>query len=156
MKKFIPAIMTVLLLAVACGGAATPDQVVKKLFDALKNSHGDTVAACMSEKALEGVYENLEGMKKNPVECVAFFAGMNIEISEVDVQNITAGDLISVILESEVFTTEMSDLNSIETGETIIHGDNAIVLVIIEGYEKEFELVLENGYWKIDDGLGFL
>ncbi|MCK5035935.1 MAG: hypothetical protein KAS73_08600 [Candidatus Sabulitectum sp.] len=156
MKMFILAIMTVLVLAVACGGVATPEQVVKKLFDALKNSDGDSIAACMSEEALEGVSENLEEMKKDPVECVAFFAAMNIEISRDDVQNITAGDLISVILESEVFTTEMSDLNSIETGETTIHGDNAIVLVIIEGYEKEFELVLENGYWKIDDGLGFL
>lgn len=34
--------------------------------------------------------------------------------------------------------------------------DDAIVPVTVEGYEKEFELVLENGYWKIDEGLGFL
>ncbi|MEA3265766.1 MAG: hypothetical protein U9P42_02325 [Candidatus Fermentibacteria bacterium] len=33
---------------------------------------------------------------------------------------------------------------------------NAIVPVTIEGYKKEYELVPENGYWKIDDGLGFL
>ncbi len=89
-------------------------------------------------------------------DSVALFAAMNIDISENDVQDITAGDLISATLESEVFTAEMSDLNCIEMGETIIHGDKAIVPVTIEGYEKEFELVLENGNWKINDGKNFL
>ena len=156
MKRFALAFTAIIVISVSCAGDETPDQVVIKLFNALKNSDGDTVAACMSEEALQGMHENLEEMKENPEECVAFFATMNIEISENDVQNITAGDLISASLKSEVFTAEMSDLNSIEMGETTIHGDKATVLVTIEGYETEFELVLENGNWKINEGMNFL
>ncbi len=72
MKKLALAFTAILVVSASCSDGGTPDQVVKRLFNALKNSDGDTVAASMSEEALEGIYQNLEEMKENPEECVAF------------------------------------------------------------------------------------
>ncbi|MCD4708126.1 MAG: DUF4829 domain-containing protein [Candidatus Sabulitectum sp.] len=156
MKKFALALVAVFVLSAACGGGGTPDQVVKKLFEAFENADGDAVVACLSEEALEDMNENVEELRESPEESVAFFAMMNIEITEDEIENMTAGDLVSAILGSEVFTEEMPDFSNVEIGEAIIDEEDAKVLVTIDGDTEEFELVLEDGNWKIDDGMNFM
>ncbi len=157
MKKIFLALAAVFVLAMACGGGGTPDQVVKKFFDALENADGNALVACMSEEALEDMNEGLEELKESPEESVAFFAMMDVEITTDEIENMSAGDLISAILGSEVFSDERTDFSDIEIGEAIIDEEegDAKVLVTIDGDTEEFELVLEDGNWKIDDGLNF-
>ncbi len=156
MKKFALALAAVLILVMACGDMVTPDQVVKKVLNALDSKDGDAIAACMSEEALEDMIDALEEIKENPEESAAVFTASGVDISAEEIEYMTVGDLISAILNSEVLSTEMPDFRNVVVGETLIDGDDAMVFVTIDGDQKEFELVLENGNWKIDDGINFI
>lgn len=156
MKKFALSLAAVFVFTMACGGGGTPDQVVKKFFNALENADGNALVACMSEEALEDMNEGLEELRESPEESVAFFAMMDVEITTDEIENMTAGDLISAILGSEVFSNERTDFSDIEIGEAIIDEEDAKVLVTIDGDTEEFELVLEDGNWKIDEGMDFM
>ena len=50
---------------------------------------------------------------------------------------------------TEVYTTDMPDFNSMEIGDAVIDGGTATVPVTLDGETDDIELVLEEGNWKI-------
>lgn len=110
----------------------------------------------MSEEALENMNDNLEEMKKDPEEIAARFTAVGVDISTEEIESMTAEEMISAILSSEMLSDEIPDFSNVVFGETVIDEDDAMVFVTIDGDQEEFELVLENGNWKIDDGMNFM
>lgn len=154
MKKFAIALAAVFVLAMACGGAATPDAVVKKAIDAFENGDGNALISCLSAEAVEELEAQVEEMKASPEESAGFLAMMGIEVTAEEIENMSAGDFISKLFTSEMMAAEMPDFSNVEIGEAVIDGDEAMVPVTIDGETEEVELILENGEWKLGDMMG--
>jgi len=154
MKKFALALAAVFVLAMACGGAATPEAVVKKAIDAFENGDGNALISCLSAEAVEELNAQVEEMKAAPEESAAFMAMMGIEVTAEEIENMSAGDFISKLFSSEMMAAELPDFSSVEIGEAVIDGDEAMVPVTIDGDTEEVELILENGEWKLGDMMG--
>jgi len=154
MKRFAIALAAVFVLAMACGGAATPDAVVKKAIDAFENGDGNALISCLSSEAVEELNAQVEEMKASPEESAAFMAMMGIEITADEIENMSAGDFISKLFSSEMMAEEMPDFSTVEIGETVIDGETATVEVTLDGDTDTVELILENGEWKLGDMMG--
>lgn len=154
MKKFAIALAAVLFVVMACGGAKTPDAVVRKAIDAMENKDGNALVECMSTEAIEELDAQIEEMKAAPEESVAFMAMMGIEITAEEIENMTAGDFITKMFESEMLAEELPDFSNVEIGEAVIDGEEAMVPVTLDGETEEVELILEDGEWKLGDMMG--
>lgn len=157
MKKFALALAAVFVLAIACGGGGTPDQVVQNLFDAVENGDGDAVVSCLSAETLTGLEEGIEELKADPEGTAAMAVMMGIEITPEEVSDLTAGKAITIVLSSEMVTSEMPDFSTVEIGEAVIDGETATVPVTMDGDTDDIELVLEGGSWKVGgEDMGFM
>lgn len=157
MKKFALALAAVFVLAIACGGGGTPDQVVNRLFEGVQNGDGDVVVSCLTSEAVAGINESLEELKADPEGTAAMAVMFGIEITADEVSNLDAARAITILLSSEMITAEMPDFSSVEIGEAVIDGETATVPVTLDGDTEDIELVLEDGNWKIGtEGMDFM
>lgn len=156
MKKFALVLAAVFVFAMACGREVTPEHVVQRLIEALSNRNGDGVVSCMSSEDLAEVGMFIELMRVSPDESVAQLALLSLEFTPEEVADLTAGQFFTAILNSELFIDERLDFSNVEIGDAVIDGDNAMVPVIIDGNTEKIELILENGNWKIDEGIDFM
>jgi hypothetical protein len=155
MKKFALALTAVFVLAIACGGAATPDQVVKKFIDAFQAKDGNAIIACVSAEGMAELDAQIEQMKATPEESVGFLAMMGVVVTADELANWTAGDFLTAMLGSEMLAAEMPDFSTVVIGEAVIDGETATVPITTDSVTTEIELVLEEGNWKISgDGMG--
>ncbi|MCP4647059.1 MAG: hypothetical protein GY852_04885 [bacterium] len=151
MKRLALALAAIFVLAIACGGGGTPDQVVQRFIDGAKNADGNALVSCMSAEAVAELNESLDQLKESPEESAAFFVMMGVEITAEEIPGMTAGDFVSALLGSELMAEEMPDFSEAVIGEAIIEGDEAMVPVTFGDETEEIELILEDGAWKIDD-----
>ncbi len=151
MKKFAIALAAIFVLAVACGSAGTPEQVVQKFIEAWNNGDGDGVVTCMSSEGLAELDGFIEIMRAAPDESVAQLAMMGLEFTPEEVADLTVGQFLTAMLSSEEASADMPDLSNVVIGETVIAEDGltAVVNVSADGEEEELELILEDGNWKI-------
>ena len=157
MKKFALALAAFFVLAIACGGGGTPDQVVKKLLDGVQAGDGDVVVSCLSTEALTGLDEMLVELKADPEGTAAMAVMMGVEITPEEVTELTAAKVITILLGSEMVTADMPDFSAVEIGAAVIDGETATVPVTMDGETEEIELILENGNWKIGgEGMDFM
>jgi len=153
MKKFALALAAVFVLAIACGGGGTPDQVVQKFLDAWNSADGDAVVNCMSSQGLEELDGYIEILRAAPEASVEQLATMGIEFTPEEIENLTVGQFLTAMLSNEEAATSMPDLSNVVIGETTISedGQSATVVVTTDGDEGDLELVLEDGNWKISE-----
>ena len=159
MKKTALVLGVILILAMACGAAGTPEQVVQKFIEAWNNGDGDSVVSCMSSEGILELDGFIEIMRAAPDESVSQFAEMGLEFTPEEVANLTVGQFLTAMLSSEDASSNMPDLSNTVIGETTISedGQSAIVTVTTDGEEGELELLLEDGSWKIGgEGMGFM
>ncbi len=157
MKKYILALVAVFVLAIACGGGETPDQVVTKLLNGVQNADGDAVVSCLSAEAVAGIDEMLVGIKADPEGTATMAAEVGIEITPEEITDLTAGKTVTLLLGSELVTAEIPDLSGIEVGTAVIDGETASVPVTIDGESSDVQLILEDGSWKIaGEGMNFM
>ncbi len=157
MKKFALALAAVFVLAIACGGSGTPEQVVQKLMDGVQNADGDAVVSCLSAEVLAGMDEFLVELKADPEGTAAMAVMMGIEITPDEVSNLDAAKVVTILLNSEMVTAEMPDFSAIEIGTATIDGDIATVPMTMDGETEDLELILEDGSWKIGgEGMDFM
>jgi len=151
MKKFALALAAIFVLAIACGGGGTPDQVVQKFLDAWNSADGDGVVGCMSSDGIAELGGYIELLKADPEASVTQLATLGIEFTTEEVENLTVGQFLTAMLGNEVAATSMPDLSDVTIGETVISedGQSATVAVTADGDEEELELILEDGNWKI-------
>ena len=155
MKRFAVVFIVVFTLILACAGA-TPDQVVKKMLDGAHSGDGNAIVSCMSAEAIQELDESLIQLKEAPEESAEFLAMLGVEMTAEEVTNMTAGDFITALLLSEVMAEEMPDFSTAVIGESIIEGEKAMVEVTIDGDTNEIELILQDGEWKLEEGLDFM
>ncbi len=155
MKRFAVVFLALFALILACAGA-TPEQVVKKMIDGAQNDDGNAIVSCMSAEAVQELDESLIQLKEVPEESAEFLAMLGVEMTAEEITNMTAGDFITALLSSEVIAEEMPDFSPAVIGETIIEGEKAMVEVTIDGDTNEFELILQDGEWKLEEGLDFM
>ncbi len=157
MKKFALALVAVFVLAIACGGNGTPEQVVQQLMDGVQNGDGDAIVSCLSAEVVTGIDEGLEELKADAEGTAAMAIMMGIEITPEEVADLTAGKAITIILSSEMIASEMPDFSAVEIGTATIDGETATVPVTMDGDTEDIELLLENGAWKIGgEGMDFM
>jgi hypothetical protein len=157
MKKFALALAAVFVLAIACGGGGTPDQVVHRLFEGVQNGDGDVVLSCLSSEALAGIDEFVDQLKAEPEETAAMAVMFGVEITADEVADLDAAKVITILLSSEMLTSEMPDFSEVEIGEAVIDGETATVPVTLDGETDDIELILEDGSWKIgSEGMNFM
>jgi len=149
MKKFALALAAVFVLAIACGGGGTPDQVVNKLFDGVQNGDGDVVLSCLSSDAIAGINEFVDQLKAEPEETASMAVMFGVEITADEVADLDAARVITILLSSEMITAEMPDFSTVEIGDAVIDGEIATVPVTVDGETDDIELILEDGNWKI-------
>jgi len=149
MKKFALALAAVFVLAIACGGAGTPDQVVKKFIDAFQSGDGEAIVSCISADGLAELNASIESMKETPEESAGFLAMMGVEVTAEELANWTAADFLTAMMGSEMLAEEMPDFSNVEIGAAVIDGETATVPVTVDGETEDIELVLEDGSWKI-------
>ncbi len=153
MKKFALALAAIFVLAIACGGGGTPDQVVQKFLDAWNSADGDGVVSCMSSDGLSDLNGYIDILRAAPEASVEQLATMGIEFTTEEVENLTVAQFLTAMLSNEEAASSMPDLSNVEIGEATISedGQNATVVVIADGDEEELELILEDGNWKISE-----
>ena len=157
MKKFALALATVFVLAIACGGGGTPEQVVQKLMDGVQSGDGEAVVSCLSAEVLEGIDEFLVEMQADPEGTAAMAVMMGIEITPDEVSDLDAAKVVTILLSSEMVTAEMPDFSAVEIGTATIDGDIATVPMTMDGETEDLELILEDGSWKIGgEGMDFM
>jgi len=154
MKKFAVAFAAIFVLAIACGGAATPDQVVKKMIDAFEAKDGTAILECMSAEAVAELDAQVDEMKAAPEESAAFMAMIGIEVTADEITNMTSGEFLTKMLSSEMLADELPDMSTVEIGEVVIEGETATVAVTLDGDTDNIDLVLEDGQWKIAEMMG--
>jgi hypothetical protein len=154
MKKFAVAFAAIFVLAIACGGGGTPDQVVKKMIDGFEAKDGNAIIACMSAEAVAELQAQVDEMKATPEESAGFMAMIGIEITAEEITNMSAGDFLTKMLSSEMLADELPDMSTVEIGEVVIDGETATVAVTLDGDTDTVDLILEDGQWKIAEMMG--
>lgn len=155
MRITLPFLAAVMAFAVACGGSSsTPDAVVRKAIDAVVEGDGEALIACLSSEGLEEINLQVEELRADPEQSAGFLAMMGIEVTTEEIENIDAGGLITMMLQSEMMQAELPDFSTVEIGEPEIDGESAVVPIVLEGETEEVPLVLENGEWKLGQMMG--
>jgi len=149
MKKNALVIVAVFTLVLGCGGATTPDAVVRKAIDAVENGDGEALIGYLCADDIEDLNFQIEEMKVNSEESAAFLVMMGIDVSAEDVENMDGADLLTWMLQSDMMRAELPDFGNMEIGEPVIEGDEAVVPIVLEGENEEIELVREDGEWKL-------
>lgn len=151
MKVFFFAALSLVFLLSSCSSetALEPNQVVTNFFEAYSNGDGSGIVNCLSEEAMVSVNGYVEQLKETPEESSVYLNSIGICISAEKLADITAGDFVTALLESESYSEQLPDYSNARFGEARIYGDRALVPVTLEGTRKDIELVLENSGWKI-------
>ncbi len=153
MKKYALALVAVFVLVMACGGGGTPDQVAQKFLEGIEAGDGDAVVGCLSAEGIASIDESIADAKTDPEATAALYASMDIEITPDEVAELTPAKLITLMFSNEMFRPEIPDYS---IGEAVIDGDVATVPITVDGETIDFELILEEGNWKMDDAAGFM
>jgi len=151
MKKYALVFAAVFTFMIGCGGASTPDAIVRKAIDAVESGDGEALVGYLCSDDIEELNSQIEEMKVSPEESAAFLVMMGIDVSVEDVENMDGADLITWMLQSDMMRAELPDFSTMEIGEPVIEGDEAVVPIVLEGENEEIELVRENGEWKLGE-----
>ena len=139
-----------LVLFTACGGGGSPDDAVKGFIEAVKAGDGAKAAGYLSSHALEELDEQLVVLKEDPEMAVMALATMGVETTASEVKDWTSADFFAALIETEMMREELGDKLDVEvTGSETDGEEAAVFLRTVDGDEDEFDMILENGQWKI-------
>jgi len=140
-----------LVLFSACGeGGGSPEDALKGFIEAVKAGDGTKAAGYLSSYAVEELDEQFEVLKEDPEMAVMALETMGVEATVSEVGDWTSREFFAAIIETEMMREELGDKLELEITGSEIEGEEAIVfLTNADGDEEEFEMILENGEWKI-------
>ena len=82
--------MTVMLVLLACGGGALPEDSMKAFVDAVKSGDGATAASYISSYALSELDVQLVAIKENPEMSVTYLEAMGVETTANEISDWTS------------------------------------------------------------------
>ncbi|MCK4516887.1 MAG: DUF4878 domain-containing protein [Spirochaetaceae bacterium] len=144
--------MGALLVLMACGGGGSPEDAINDFIGAIKAGDGEKAASYLSEHALSQMDEYLAGIKEDPEGALGYFESMGIETTAGEIENWTSADLYAALISSPGMVADLGDKLDLEiTGSEIRDSEAKVYFTTVDGEEKDFEMVLENGEWKLWD-----
>ena len=142
--------MTVMLVLMACGGGALPEDSMKAFVDAIKAGDGPTAASYISSYALSELDVQLVAIKENPEMSVTYLAAMGVEATESEIAEWTSEDLLAAFFSSPGTVEELGDKLNLVINGSEIDGEEAVVFITTaDDREEEVEMILEDGVWKL-------
>ncbi|MCK5116015.1 MAG: hypothetical protein KAR44_05405 [Candidatus Aegiribacteria sp.] len=142
--------LTVMLVLMACGGGALPEDSMTAFVEAIKAGDGETAASYISSHALSEMDVQLVAIKENPEMSVTYFATMGVEATADEIADWTSQDLLAAFFGSPGMVEELGDKLDMEVTGSEIEGSEAVVFITTaDGDEKEIDMVLEDGVWKL-------
>ena len=142
--------LTVMFVLMACGGGAVPEDSMTAFVEAIKAGDGETAASYISSHALSEMDVQLVAIKENPEMSVTYFATMGVETTADEIEDWTTEDLLAAFFGSPGMVEELGDKLDLEVTGSEIEGSEAVVFIITaDGDEKEIDMVLEDGVWKL-------
>lgn len=152
MKLITVLSMAAFLVLMACGGGGSPEDVINDFVEAIKAGDGEKAANYLSEHALSQMDGYLAEIKENPESSLGYFENMGIETTVSEIEDWTSADLYAAIISSPGMIEELGDKLDLEiTGSEIHDSEAKVYFTTADGDEKDFEMILENGEWKLWD-----
>ena len=155
MKFLTVSVLSILVLAAACGGGSSnPGDAVTGMFGALNAGDGEKAVSYMSESALEEMDTQLEILKVDPELSAQQLSSVGIEIDAADIPDMTARELAVAMISSPMITSIIQSAE-VSIGEVSIDGDLAQVevttTVMGESETHTIDVVMEDGQWKVTE-----
>jgi len=142
--------LTVLLVLMACGGDALPEDSMTAFVEAVKTGDGETAASYISSYAMSELDVQLVAIKENPEMSVTYFETMGVETTAGEIADWTSRDLLAAFFESPGMVEELGDKLDLVINGSAIDGSEAVVFITTaDGREEEVEMILEDGVWKL-------
>ncbi len=142
--------LTVILVLMACGGDALPEDSMTGFVEAIKAGDGETAASYISSHALSEMDVQLVAIKENPEMSVTYFATMGVEATADEIADWTTRDLLAAFFGSPGMVEDLGDKLDLEVTGSEVDGSEAVVFfTTADGDEEEFEMILEDGVWKL-------
>ena len=142
--------MTVMLVLMACGGDALPEDSMQAFVDAIKSGDGAKAASYISSYGLSDLDVQLVAIKENPEMSVTYLAAMGVEATESEIADWTSEDLLAAFFSSPGMVEELGDKLDLVINGSEIDGEEAVVFITTaDGREEEVEMILEDGVWKL-------
>lgn len=142
--------LTMMFVLMACGGGALPEDSMTAFVEAIKAGDGETAASYISSHALSEMDVQLVAIKENPEMSVTYFATMGVEATADEIADWTSQDLLAAFFGSPGMVEELGDKLDMEVTGSEIEGSEAVVFITTaDGDEKEIDMVLEDGVWKL-------
>ena len=152
MKLITVLSLTALLLLIACGGGGSPEDAINGFIGAIKAGDGEKAASYLSDHALSQMDDYLADIKEDPESALGYFENMGIETTAGEIEDWTSADLYAALISSPGMVEEMGDKLDLDiTGSEIRDSEPKVYFTTVDGDEKDFEMVLENGEWKLWD-----
>ncbi len=151
--KLVTVLASALLLVLfsACGeSGGSPEDALKGFISAVKAGDGSKAAGYLSSNALEELDEQFAVLREDPDMAVMVLGTMGVEATVDEVEDWTSRDFFAAIIETEMMREELGEKLELEITGSEIDGEEAVVFFAdSDGDEEEFEMILENGQWKI-------
>ncbi len=142
--------LTVLLVLMACGGDALPEDSMTAFVEAVKAGDGETAASYISSYALSELDVQLVAIKENPEMSVTYFETMGVETTADEIADWNSRDLLAAFFGSPGMVEELGDKLDLVISGSAIDGSEAVVFITnADGDEDEVEMILEDGVWKL-------
>lgn len=142
--------MTVMLVLLACGGGALPEDSMTAFVNAIKTGDGATAASYVSSHALSDLDVQLVAIKENPEMSVTYLEAMGVETTASEISEWTNEDLLAAFFSSPGMVEELGDkLDLVVNGSEVDGSDAVVFITTADGREEEVEMILEDGVWKL-------
>ncbi len=142
--------MSVMLVLLACGGGALPEDSMTAFVNAIKTGDGATAASYISSYALSDLDVQLVAIKENPEMSVTYLEAMGVETTADEISEWTSEDLLAAFFSSPGMVEELGDKLDLVINGSEIDGEEAIVFITTaDDREEEIEMILEDGVWKL-------
>jgi len=149
-----------LILVIALGlasiafadGASDPGVAVIGLYDALAEGDGVTAVSLLSSGTIGELQIMIDAMRMTPDLAATELTGLGIDITEEELETITAEEFGGMFLSSPMIS-EIVSMIDISLGDIEITGDSALVEVVTsmmgESSSDYVNAVLEDDGWKV-------
>ncbi len=150
--------LLVIILIVAAGTvhAGSPEQAFNNLVDAMYAGDAEEFSDCLSTESVAMIDMMLMMVRLKPEEAAVEISGkLGMDITAEDIASWTSIDLISTVLSSPRFLSELPPREDIVVSGYQITGDSSVVSFNLADLPQPFEiLMVRNGEdWKLDQSV---
>jgi hypothetical protein len=153
MYKFLFLILAVTASSVL---ANNPEQAFENLVDAMYAADAESFRECLSTESVAMVDMMLVMMKLKPEDAALEISSkLGVEVTREELMGWTGTDLLSMVLSSPGFVSELPPRRDIVVTSFEVNGDSSIVFFTVNQLPGPFQIaMIKNGEkWKLDQSV---